>query len=107
MASRNVSEVVRRRISTDQPERPALSTRSVYWAAGFTTGCGCAKSATNRARGVFILFGRQPRPGRLKSTPIPLSVAVAHQSAAAFGDITITSTTATNRPQLDNTVNQR
>src|SRR5438552_445820 len=67
MARRNVSEVVRRRISTDQPERSALSTRSVYWAAGFTTGCGCAKSATNRARGVFILFGRQPRPGRLKS----------------------------------------
>src|SRR2546425_9478348 len=65
MARRNVSETVRRRISTNQPERSALSTRRVYWMAGLTAGCGCAKSATTRAKDVFILFGRQSRPGRL------------------------------------------
>jgi len=58
--------------------------------------------------GIYNLYARYTDSTANKFTRTSVTLLPGQfYTISAFGDITITSTTATNRPQLDNTVNQR
>src|SRR5207249_7579901 len=81
MARRTVSEDVRSRISTFQPERSALSMRSVYWMDGLTSGCAGATRARIRAS-EFMAIGwqwllvRLNHVGAQHAAPLPISLTI-------------------------------